>query len=442
MPKITDLTNYTTPNVSTDVLPIVDVANDTTKKISVQNLLNPIYTNGTNAGIGTTTLSQKLTVAGNIGIQAEANAFIGTLDNYALSLRTNNVDRVFVDTSGNVGIGTTVPQQKLHILSSTGLRLQSLGATSDDGKKIYFVNSNGTTKAYFGRGDDIQSWTGIVVPGVGWTLEVTDDGKIQNYSSIFPGTGSALQTSYCFYQDASGIRTNGQFYVDGNVGIGKTNPAYQLELSTDSAAKPSTNTWTVTSDERLKTDIQLADLNRCLEIVKSLPLKYYKWRDDIYSPEAVKDRGMLGWIATDVEQVFPKAVDTLPKYSGNVEFDDGVEEYEEQDYTIETVERQDKVIEIRDGVPVQVTKTVTEEKKTLLYDEVNVVDEQGNVVLKEDGAPLTYQVPRMVKKTRPKKSRVEIENCKTVNSDQIIKVLYGAVQLLIQKVEQLEARVA
>ncbi len=47
MPKITELTNYTTPNASTDVLPIVDVSNDTTKKITAQNLLSPVYEGAT-----------------------------------------------------------------------------------------------------------------------------------------------------------------------------------------------------------------------------------------------------------------------------------------------------------------------------------------------------------------------------------------------------------
>jgi len=68
-------------------------------------------------GIGTTTPSQKLTVTGNIGLQAGANAFIGTLDNYTLSLRTNNTDRVFITSTGNVGIGTTTPSYPLHVVS-------------------------------------------------------------------------------------------------------------------------------------------------------------------------------------------------------------------------------------------------------------------------------------------------------------------------------------
>jgi len=40
-----------------------------------------------------------------------------------------------------------------------------------------------------------------------------------------------------------------------NVGIGTTSPSYQLQLSTDSAAKPGTSTWTISSDERIKWNI-------------------------------------------------------------------------------------------------------------------------------------------------------------------------------------------
>jgi len=92
------------------------------------------------------------------------------------------------------------------------------------------------------------------------------------------------------------------------VGIGLTNPAYQLQLTNDSAAKPTTSTWTVSSDQRLKQDITLADTQRCYDIIKAVPLKRYTWRPEVYTEAQVKDRSKLGWIAQDVEQVFPKAV--------------------------------------------------------------------------------------------------------------------------------------
>jgi hypothetical protein len=82
---------------------------------------------------------------------------------------------------------------------------------------------------------------------------------------------------------------------------------YQLDLSGDSARKLTTSTWTTGSDEALKTNIEVADLDRCIEIVSQLDLKYFKWN----IPNAqVDDTHSLGWIAQDVEKIFPKAVRT------------------------------------------------------------------------------------------------------------------------------------
>ena len=81
-----------------------------------------------------------------------------------------------------------------------------------------------------------------------------------------------------------------------------------LNVFVDSAAKPGTALWTTSSDERLKEDIVEADLTQCYNLVKNLPLKYYKWKDDFASDVNTTDMHKLGWIAQDVEKVIPKAV--------------------------------------------------------------------------------------------------------------------------------------
>jgi len=98
--------------------------------------------------------------------------------------------------------------------------------------------------------------------------------------------------------------------TNGRIGLGIT-PDYQLHLSSDSAAKPSTSTWTVSSDERLKDNIQNADLTTCYNNIKNLRLTKYTWKDEVYSTEQVADRSKLGWIAQEVEQIFPKAVEKV-----------------------------------------------------------------------------------------------------------------------------------
>ena len=42
----------------------------------------------------------------------------------------------------------------------------------------------------------------------------------------------------------------------GNVGIGTITPTFRLQMGTNSAAKPTSNAWTVISDARLKKDIR------------------------------------------------------------------------------------------------------------------------------------------------------------------------------------------
>ena len=43
--------------------------------------------------------------------------FLGSTNNYPLRIRTNNQDRMYISsTTGYVGVGTTIPQQMLHIV--------------------------------------------------------------------------------------------------------------------------------------------------------------------------------------------------------------------------------------------------------------------------------------------------------------------------------------
>ena len=110
------------------------------------------------------------------------------------------------------------------------------------------------------------------------------------------------------------VLISSNLYVMNQFGIGLSNPTYQLQLSDDSASKPSSSTWTVSSDVRLKSNIKFANLNRCYDIVKSLPLKHYDWKDEYIPSSITSDRTKLGWIAQEVETVFPKAVKRADLY--------------------------------------------------------------------------------------------------------------------------------
>jgi hypothetical protein len=69
----------------------------------------------------------------------------------------------------------------------------------------------------------------------------------------------------------------------------------------------------VSSDRRIKTNIEDADTQICYNVIKTLKLKRFQYDVSYAETCKIKDRNMLGWIAQDVEPVFPKAV-TITEY--------------------------------------------------------------------------------------------------------------------------------
>ena len=104
--KITDLTAYTDP-LNTDVLPIVDVTSDVTKKVSIANMMK-------NASLGT---------AAACGVAFDGDPDTGVFSPGAnqLALSTGGTERLRITSAGLVGIGTT-PDSRLHV--------QGLGSAS------------------------------------------------------------------------------------------------------------------------------------------------------------------------------------------------------------------------------------------------------------------------------------------------------------------------
>lgn len=93
--------------------------------------------------------SDDWTILGNTGTNPTTN-FLGTKDNNALAIRTNNTEKVRILTNGNVGISETNPLQKLHIGGTTStIRIDAFNSTNSpaDNNGIDYspvaVNANG-----------------------------------------------------------------------------------------------------------------------------------------------------------------------------------------------------------------------------------------------------------------------------------------------------------
>jgi trimeric autotransporter adhesin len=124
----------------------------------------------------------------------------------------------------------------------------------------------------------------------------------------------------------------------GNTGIGTITPSYQLQLSTDSAAKLSTNTWTIASDARLKTDIKsyTKGLKEILQInpvtykyngkggiglskvTSTNPVTGEEIESEIIDTELLSKTN-VGVLAKDIQSIVPE---TVSSHKGKINKDD------------------------------------------------------------------------------------------------------------------------
>jgi hypothetical protein len=173
-------------------------------------------TNAGNVGIGTSSPSQKLHVAGNIVLDAAGFVGFGGGTNYIEGSATNllkfgtaNVERLRIDASGNVGIGTSSPSAALHISKSIDAGATELLIENQ------FVGASSTDESC-----RIQSRFG------GYDASYIITGKEEDW------TTASNRSSYMSFTTRKDGTLAERLRIDssGNVGIaGQTNPTYKLD---------------------------------------------------------------------------------------------------------------------------------------------------------------------------------------------------------------------
>ena len=177
-------------------------------------------------------------------------------------------ERMRIDTSGNVGIGTTSPSDKLTISQAT------------TGSLLLIETTNNNTRAQAElKGKDSS--------GNAVRLRLGGDGD--SHGNIFTVTNHKL-----------GFATNNaapQMVLDtsGNVGIGTSSPSEKLNVSGNILA---TGTITPNSDIAFKKDIQ--PLTNVLNKVTQLLGINFTYKNN--------NEKSMGLVAQDVEKVFPELV--------------------------------------------------------------------------------------------------------------------------------------
>lgn len=274
-----------------------------------------------NLGIGMTP-AHKLDVSGNIRTSAEVisavqNRIVG--GNYSMLLRqdgsnfyllpTNSGDqygtwnslRPFFSNmvngdvtlaggslfarhgTGAVGIGTSNPQQSLHVMGNIRVDNGGNAAIYNSGNMFFSgVDGSNTHSTYVFR------------PGWGTGSNTLASILVQNATPAGAFNTCVQLASY------------GPSFINcGNVGIGIANPGYPFHVN---GVVAGVGAYVNTSDERMKKNIR--PIQEAREKLFSLRGVNFDWRQDEF-PESRFEKGLdMGVIAQEVEKVFPEAVKT------------------------------------------------------------------------------------------------------------------------------------
>jgi hypothetical protein len=395
-----------------------------------------------NVGIGTPSPSRNLHILGGAGIgtvlkleagsgattylQLAYNGATNAQSGYIsydpsanMGLFTNDTERMRIDASGNVGIGTNSPDTKVHISATSGATLtlgmsggisagteySSLQFQADSygfiPAEIKAINTNGG--ANFGVLTFETSGTERMRITSGGYLKASNDstylGSTATYHELRSNaaahslvlTNSHASTPYGLSIVFTGSDPNNttQNFVDF---VGSTTSRF-IVYSNGNVVNTN-NSYGAISDAKLKENV--VDASPKLEDLMQVQVRNFNYIGD--------DKKQLGVVAQELEEVFPSMIDESP-------------DYEERD------------VEVRDEEGNIVYKT-----EQVLVSEA-VLDEEGNVVEEAVYETSVTDEPEMTKE------KVDLGTVtKSVKYSVFVPMLIKAIQELNAKVESLEAQ--
>jgi hypothetical protein len=238
------------------------------------------------------------------GTDANTGIFFPAADTIAFS--EGGTEAMRIDGSGNVGIGTSSPANKLHIKSNDNTQATGIGS---------FYSNNGTAALLIGfdriTGTNSTPANASLDLGTGSNPQSM---RIEAGGNVLMNKSASSATTNGFEYSAS---TNNTLYItsDNDVAVlyrKTSNTAFGVLLTRSDVGGTATivgagyanGTFAAVSDINKKKNIEPA--RNYLEDLMKLQVVKYNWKTD--EDNAPKE---LGWIAQEVEEIFPAMVSEI-----------------------------------------------------------------------------------------------------------------------------------
>jgi len=190
-------------------------------------------------------------LGGNTGT-ALGTHFIGTIDAQGVDFRTNNISRMLISSTGNVGIGIVSPTQKLHIdngrvrVSNSGINIdiyQTGTASRIETDNLFEIAANGGGAVGF-EIDDADAFLNVITTVRSNTtssasrLNVLNTNAAGDASLFFRGgatdytIGSDANDNMFKISNGNALGVSDRFVINnsGFVGIGTSSPTGNLDI--------------------------------------------------------------------------------------------------------------------------------------------------------------------------------------------------------------------